>query len=53
MTRTREEITERIERLETNAFYLNMKDRWTRQDYKTMDEYNREIRQLKKELEEV
>lgn len=53
MTRTREEITKRIEQVETNAFYLHMKDRWTRQDYRTMDEYNRELRQLKRELEEA
>lgn len=51
MTRTREEITKRIDELETKAFYLDMKDRWNRQDYQRMDEYNRKIRELEKELE--
>lgn len=53
MTRTREEITKRIDELETRAFYLDMKDRWNRQDYQRMDEYRREIRELKRELEEA
>lgn len=47
---TRTEIIERINRLETNAFYLNMKDRWTQDDYRTMNKWRREIRELKKEL---
>ena len=48
---TRTEIIERINELETNAFYLDMKDRWTQDDYRTMDKWRREIRELKKELE--
>lgn len=48
---TRAEIIERIDQLETNAFYLDMKDRWTFEDYRTMDKWRREIRELKKELE--
>ena len=48
---TRTEIIERIDELETNAFYLDMKDRWTQDDYHTMDKWRREIRELKKELE--
>ena len=51
MTRTREEITKRIETVKNNMFYLNMKDRWTTQDYRTMDRYHREIQELKKQLE--
>lgn len=53
ITMTRTEIIERIDKLETNAFYLNMKDRWTQGDYRTMNEWRREIRELKKELEAV
>ena len=48
---TRTENIERIDELETNAFYLDMKDRWTQDDYRTMDKWRREIRELKKELE--
>jgi hypothetical protein len=51
MTRTREEITKRIDELETRACYLDMQDRWNRQDYQRMDEYRRGIRELKRELE--
>ena len=50
MTRTREEILKAIEETERWAFYLDMKDRWTTEDYRTMDRYRREIRELKKEL---
>ena len=48
---TRNEILTKIDELETKAFYLNMKDRWTREDHKTMRNYDNEIRKLKKELE--
>ena len=50
MTRTREEILKAIEETERWAFYLDMKDRWTTEDYRTMDRYRREIRELEKEL---
>ena len=50
MTRTREEILKAIEEIERWAFYLDMKDRWTTEDYRTMDRYRREIRELEKEL---
>lgn len=53
MTRTREEITRRIEQVENNAFYLNMKDRWTRQDFQRMRDYDNELRELRRELEEA
>ena len=36
MTRTREEILKAIEETERWAFYLDMKDRWTTEDYRTM-----------------
>jgi len=51
ITMTRTEIIERIDELEANAFYLNMKDRWTPEDYRIMNKWHREIRELKKELE--
>lgn len=50
MTRTREEILKAIEEIERWAFYLDMKDRWTTEDYRTMDRYRREIRELEREL---
>lgn len=50
MTRTREEILKAIEKTERWAFYLDMKDRWTTEDYRIMDRYRREIRELKREL---
>ena len=50
---TREEITKRIEDLEERKFYLRMADRWTRKDYEYFDKWNNEIRELKKELENV
>ena len=48
---TKNEIKERIDRLEDLKFYLNMKDRWTTEDYRTMSRYRREIQELKKQLE--
>lgn len=50
MTRTREEILKAIEETERWAFYLDMKDRWTTEDYRTMDRYRKEIRELEREL---
>lgn len=47
---TRTEIIERIEQLEANAFYLNMKDRWTFDDHRTIDRWRREIRTLTTQL---
>ena len=48
---TKNEIKERINRLEDLKFYLNMKDRWTTEDYRTMSRYRREIQELKEQLE--
>ena len=53
MKRTREEITKRIEELETKKFYLAMKDRWNDRDFETDRNYRIEIAKLEKELEEV
>lgn len=47
---TRTEIIERIEQLKDNIFYLNMKDRWTFDDHRTIDRWRREIRTLTTQL---
>lgn len=53
MTTKRETIREQIDQLETKMFYLNMKDRWDWEDYRTMDKWRREVRALKTELTEI
>jgi len=40
---------ERIEELEKKEFFLEMKDRWTREDFETMRKIREEIRELKKQ----
>ena len=50
MIRTREEILKAIEETKRWAFHLDMKDSWTIEDYRTMDRYRREIRELEREL---
>lgn len=47
---TIKEINDRLEKLVEQEFYLQMKDRWTPDDYKTYRKMNEEIRQLKEEL---
>ena len=44
-------MREKLEKLEERKFYLNMKDRWTANDYRIMNEINEEIRKIKKELD--
>lgn len=48
---TKKEIKEKIEKLEMRKFYLNMVDRWAREDYNRMDEINKELRNLKEMLD--
>ena len=48
---TKNEIKEKIDRLEDLKFYLNMKDRWTTEDYRIINRYHNEIQELKKQLE--
>lgn len=50
---TRKQIEEQIEKLENRKFYLNMKDRWNREDYKRNDDLNKQLRELKEELKNV
>ena len=51
MTRTKNDIKERISKIEDLKFYLNMKDHWSFDDYRTMDRYRAELKALKKEME--
>ena len=46
----REAILKEIEETEMRAFLLDMKDRWTYEDYKTAREYKKKIETLKKQL---
>ena len=50
---TKEQINKQIEALEERKFYLNMKDRWNREDYKKNDDLNKQLRELKEELKNV
>lgn len=50
---TRQEIEKQIEELEDRKFYLAMKDRWNREDYKNNSNLNTQIRTLKEELKNV
>ena len=45
-----QEIKNRIEEIENARFYLMMKDRWEREDYRRDDELVKELIGLKKEL---
>lgn len=47
---TKQEILNRIEKLEDRYFYLNMKDHWTEADYEREYELRCELYDLKKEL---
>ena len=42
-------IEERIDKLETALFYLDMKDRWTPIDHMSYDTMVRELEKLRKE----
>ena len=48
---TREEIMKRIDELETEQFYLKMKDYWASNDFEHDRELYYQIRELKKALE--
>ena len=48
---TKEDIIKEIDALETQLFFLNMKDTWSGDDYETERKYERRIKELKKELE--
>lgn len=46
---TQKEIKEKIDELEIRKFYLAMKDRWNNKDY----DYNRELAKQIKELKKL
>lgn len=50
---TMQEINRKLEELCKQEFYLQMKDRWTTEDYETDRKMNEEIRQLEKKLKEI
>lgn len=50
---TKNEIKERIDRIKDLRFYLNMKDRWDFDDYRQMQRWDLELRQLNAELEKA
>jgi hypothetical protein len=45
-----QELKNKIEDLEKTIFYLEMVDRWTRQDFELYDKYNKELKELKELL---
>lgn len=47
---TREEMLEKLDKLETRRFYLNAKSGWTDNDYINSARLAMEIAQLKKEI---
>lgn len=50
---TMKEINKKLEKLCKQEFYLQMKDRWTTEDYETDREINREIQKLEEQLKEM
>lgn len=50
---TMKEINNRLAKLIEREFYLQMKDRWTPEDYEDDRKMNEEIRKLKEELKKV
>ena len=50
-TMAREEIIKKIDNLETEQFYLKMKDHWSSNDFDYDRELYYQIRELKKALE--
>lgn len=50
---TMQEINKKLEELCKQEFYLQMKDRWTAEDYETDRKINREIQKLEEQLKEM
>lgn len=46
----KEELEKQIEKLEDRIFFHEMKDHWTKEDFKLADEMELELSVLKKEL---
>jgi len=49
---TLEELKEHLDAIETSDFYLQMKDMWSQQDYKTHDIYYKKRKELLRLIEE-
>lgn len=47
---TKVEITKRIEELKTQAFFINMTDHFTNDDWNLLREVENEIKELKEKL---
>ena len=50
MTHTCKEIEARIDELETDIFFLYMKEHWTREDWLKDEELHNELTALKRQL---
>ena len=50
---TPEDIQREIDEIETSDFYLQMKDRWSQDDYRIHDTYRNRISELKAKLKEM
>lgn len=50
---TRKQIEEQIEKLEERKFYLNMKDRWSKEDYTRNNDINQQLKALRESLKNV
>lgn len=48
---TKEELIERLRFLEEQEFFLQMKDRWTPDDYEASRKMNDEMREIREKLE--
>lgn len=52
MTR-RDELNARLEAIKGQRFFLAMKDRWNRDDYRVDDKLSREAMNIKEELKKM
>ena len=50
---SRAEIEEKIKKLESREWNIEMKDHWSQADYAEIDNVRAEIRELNRKLEEV
>lgn len=48
-----EELKQQLEKVESDNFILEMKDRWTSEDYQTSYKYNAQIRELKQQIKQL
>jgi hypothetical protein len=48
-----EELEKELEQVEMDLFILDMKDRWTSEDYQMSYRYDKRIMELKKQIQEL